>query len=298
MRKYNNWLKAGVVMATTLLVVLLLSLGLPKIWVEGTPKTWEFGLSELEGFAEFSFSAEEDDRFAFSTTGYGYYPAGSLLVTLEEEELSAESLFGVLTPAPVRFEKSLTIPVPSVEGGELKFRAAVFGSTGSTLDFYLRKTSQSVLWGTPEAEAMSIEGLGESGIEVASIIRSPDPDGEGYLYYGKTYLVFQSDSRVKISREASEEDDYSFVGGSKYDGEGSALSEVPSGPASLEVEGNNEFKITAGGDDHIHLLLDGVGLDNHSVSPHNSTAYHDYEEFSLTGYFPDGGIREVELEGS
>jgi len=278
-------------------VLVLFLIGLVLGEAKADPKTWEFGLAELEGYSEFSFSAESD-QFGFSFSGYGYYPAGDLSVILEDETLETESLFKALSSTPVVFEKTLKFPTSLTEEPELKFRATAFGSTGATLNLYLQKTSQSLLWGTPKEKDMLLEGLGESGVEISSLTRGPARKGEDYIYYGKTYMGFESDSRVRVYLEGTEQEDYTFAGGSKYEGDGSALTGLPSGPMSVEVEGGEKIRISAGGEDHIHLLLDGVGLNHYSVPEFNSSAYHNYEEFSLAAYYREDGVRKVEMEGS
>jgi len=280
-----------------ILLVFLLSLGLNMGLAHAGTKTWEFGLAELGGFTEFSFSADEED-FSFGFSGNGYYPVGDLTFSLDNDEIESKSTFGVLSPAPVLFEKSLTFPVSVNDGSELEFWATVYGSAGATFDLYLRKTPEVLLWGAPEDGNMLIEGLGDSGVEILSLNRGPDPNGVGYLSYGKTYLGFESDSRARVFLEGMEGSDYTFFGGSRYEGTGSAMTGVTRGAASIEIEGNRKFKVTAGGANYIHLLLDGTGLSNYSVTPIRSSAYHKYEEFSITGYYLDGGIKQVEMEGS
>ena len=282
---------------TWLLVFVLFFLGLTSGKTEAGPKTWEFGLAELEGYSEFSFSAESD-QFGFGFSGYGYYPAGDLTVILEGETLETESLFKALSSTPVVFEKTLRFPTSLTEEPELKFSAKVFGSAGATLNLYLQKTSQSLLWGTPKEKDMLLEGLGESGVEISSLTRGPARQGEDYIYYGKTYMGFESDSRVRVYLEGTEEEDFTFAGGTKYEGGGSALAGLPAGPMSVEVEGGEKFRITAGGNNHIHLMLDGAGLNQYSLPELNSSAYHNYEEFSLTAFYLDEGVRKVEMEGS
>lgn len=280
-----------------LLAGLFFCLTLTLPWTQTSAKTWEFGLAELGGFAEFSFSADEEE-FSFGFSGHGYYPVGDLTFSLNNDELESKSSFGVLSPGPVVFENSLSFPVSLNSESELKFWTTVFGSSGATLDLYLRKTPEVLLWGTPKEEDMLIEGLGDSGVEVLTLNRGPAINGEGYIYYGKSYIGFESDSKARVLLEKTEGEDYTFFGGSRSQGTGSAMTEVTWGAASIEVEGVRKFKVTAGGDDYIHLLLDGTGLDGYSVPPIKSSAYHKYEEFSITGYYLDGGVREVEMEGS
>jgi len=282
---------------TWIFILVLFFLGLVFGETEAGPKTWEFGLAELEGYSEFSFSAESD-QFGFSFSGYGYYPAGDLSVILEDGIVETESLFNALSSTPIVFEKTLRFPNSSTEEPELKFRATAFGSTGAALQLYLQKTSNSLLWGTPKEKNMLLEGLGESGVEISSLTRGPARQGEDYIYYGKTYMGFESDSRVRVFLEGTEEEDYTFAGGSKYEGGGSALAGLPSGPMSVEVGGGEKFRISAGGDNHIHLLLDGAGIDQYSVPELSSSAYHNYEEFSLTAYYREDSVRKVEMEGS